>query len=177
METDRFRAVKRALPLAFALLALAGCGSDDERTVTETRTVTATGAAIATTPSTTTTPAGPAPGETVRLESFRSPTGNIGCQLAGGAARCDIERRDWSPPPKPGDCGLDWGQGISVDEEGEAGFVCAGDTARDPTARVLRYGQDSQVGRLRCASREDGITCRNPAGHGFFMARDRYRLF
>lgn len=28
----------------------------------------------------------PAP-EPVRLESFRSPTGNIGCQLAGGTAR------------------------------------------------------------------------------------------
>jgi hypothetical protein len=170
--------VKRALPLAFALLALGGCGSDDERTVTETQTVTPTAPTTATTPATTTatTTAGPAPGETVRLESFRSPTGNIGCQLGAGAARCDIDRRDWSPPPKPGDCEFDWGQGIAV-EAGRAEFVCAGDTARDPTAPVLRYGQDSQIGGFRCASRQDGITCRSSSGRGFFIARDRYRLF
>lgn len=168
--------MRRAFPLALALASLAACGSDDERTVTETQTVTGTApSAAATAP--TATSAEPAPGETVRLESFRSPTGNIGCQMIGGAARCDIERRDWSPPDRPAACDFDWGQGISVGAAGPAEFVCAGDTARDPAAPVLRYGQDSQVGELRCASRQDGVTCRNSAGRGFFLARDRYRLF
>jgi hypothetical protein len=65
-----------------------------------------------------------------------------------------------------------------IGETGEAEFVCAGDTALNPTGPVVPYGTDSQVGHFVCASREAGVTCTNSeTGHGFFVARDRYRIF
>ena len=113
----------------------------------------------------------------MRLEFFRTPSGNIGFAMVEGIARCDIRRREWSPPPRPASCELDWGQGIRVNNTGAAGFVCAGDTPFDPNALVLTYGRTSQIGQLRCASRKEGVTCSNSEGRGFFLGRDRYRLF
>ena len=169
-----------ALLFAFALPALAGCGGNGTKTVTVTApptgpATTAT-ATTATTPATTPTSAPSA--NVVHRESFRSPTGNIGCGMAGGSARCDIRERDWSPPPKPASCPVDYGQGLTVGERGRGEFVCAGDTALNPGAPIVPYGTDSVIGDLRCRSRENGVTCTNTAsGHGFFIARDRYRIF
>jgi Family of unknown function (DUF6636) len=56
--------------------------------------------------------------------------------------------------------------------------VCAGDTARDPSAKPLAYTTDTVVGSFRCASRSDGMTCTNTnTGHGFFIAIQGYRAF
>ncbi len=75
--------------------------------------------------------------------SFRTPSGNIGCigetARVGNTVRCDIRDRNWAPPPRPASCGLDWGQGLTLDRVGRARFVCAGDTALN-TGRVLAYG-------------------------------------
>lgn len=45
--------------------------------------------------------------------------------------------------------------------------------------RVLRFGQTMRLGReFRCTSRADGLTCRNLAGHGWWLGRFvGYRLF
>lgn len=178
----RARTIISLLPV----LTLAACGGS-EKTVTETKTVTQAQTTATTPPTTSTTPATtpttpttpePSPARNVvHIGSFRTPSGNIGCAIAGGSARCDIKARDWKPPPKPANCDVDFGQGIAVAAKG-ASFVCAGDTALDPTGPVLPYGTDSQVGRFLCASREDGVTCKNSAtNRGFFLARDRYQLF
>lgn len=50
--------------------------------------------------------------EVTHLTQFTSPSGNIGCAIipAGAAgnfaayARCDIQTRDWTPPPRPSTC-------------------------------------------------------------------------
>jgi len=166
------------LLVAAGAAGLWGCGSGDTRTVTETRTVTTPGAASAKDsargsrqPS-----AGGRSGPTVRLRTFQTPSRNIGCVLVGGA-RCDIKKREWAPPAQPASCALDWGQGLQVGKTGAAGVVCAGDTALN-TGPILRYGSSSRVGTFTCTSRVKGMTCRNRVtGHGFFLARDRYRLF
>lgn len=173
--------------LVLSALALTACGGGD-KTVVKTVTAPPTQPTVTTAPSTPTTPATPTettpptsptpPTNTVHRELFRAPSGNIGCAIAGGSVRCDIRRREWSPPPKPPSCDLDYGQGISVGRSLRAGFVCAGDTTLDPSFAVLPYGTDSEVGDLTCSSREDGMTCTNTStNHGFFIARDRYRLF
>jgi hypothetical protein len=115
----------------------------------------------------------------VHLDMFRSPSGNIGCSLLGGLARCDIEKRSWRPPARPSSCPqiVDFGQGLEVGGSGAARFVCAGDTARDPASPVLPYGSGSQVGALDCLSASSGLTCRNGAGHGFFISIQGYRIF
>lgn len=169
--------------LSVTLLAWVGCGSTTthERTVVVEKTVTAGGQAATAARVRSDVEAfrslDPA-SRASTLTSFRSPTGNIGCHLGANFARCDIQRRTWSSPPKPAECDLDWGQGVEVSAASPAVIVCAGDTALDPSAPVLSYGQAAQVGSTECLSREDGVVCvRNGTGHGFFVARERYVLF
>jgi hypothetical protein len=190
--------------VSVAALALAGCGSSTTKTITVPSPSTSTSSSAATAgfttitspPSTTagssttstaqtatsTIPAtttSAAPTATVRLATFRSPSANIGCDIADGVARCDIRRRSWSPPRHPASCPseVDFGQGLQVRASGRGGFVCAGDTALDPSAPALAYGADSQVGSFTCASRTNGMTCTNAKGHGFFITSEFYRLF
>jgi hypothetical protein len=116
----------------------------------------------------------------VHLTTFRSPTGNIGCVMLDGTARCDINQRLWEPPPHPASCSreVDFGQGLEVGGSGKAGFVCAGDTALDPTSTPLRYGDASVEGDIACQSAATGMTCTNlKDGHGFSISRERYRAF
>ena len=119
------------------------------------------------------------PKRTIHLKSFRTPSGNIGCQMVEGGARCDIRKRDWKPLPRPAECPKEvgYGQGLEVPRGGEAGFVCAGDTALDPGAASLSYGTASRVGGSECISRADGVTCVNQAGHGFFISIQSYQVF
>lgn len=119
------------------------------------------------------------PKRIVHLQTFRSPSGNIGCVMLEGGARCDIRKRDWSPPPRPARCPkqVGYGQGVEVSRQREATFVCAGDTALDPGASSLSYGTASEVGGSECISRENGVTCVNQAGHGFFLSVQSYQVF
>jgi hypothetical protein len=166
-------------------LVLIGCGDDEETTVTETAPAT-TGAEItgAETQATTTEEATTssvkeiAPGKR-GPKYFETPSQNIGCYVDVTAARCDIRERDWEPPEKPKFCvkaGVDYGQGIAVGKTG-ASFVCAGDTSFGGKA-TLGYGQVAQRGVFRCKSAESGMTCSNiENGAGFFISREKYRIF
>jgi len=179
------------LLLLVSVLGLAACGGDDSKTVTTTVTTppttptTPTAPTTPTTPTTDTTNSGGAPNpgaptKVVHLDSFKTPSGNIGCSLAGNVARCDIKAKDWDPGARPAGCPseVDFGQGVEVSNSGKGKIVCAGDTALDPTAPTLAYGSNSTVGDYDCASRENGVTCiNNGDGHGFFIAKDRYQLF
>jgi hypothetical protein len=111
---------------------------------------------------------------------FRSPSGNIGCYILDGTARCDINHRTWSPPPHPSSCSkeVDFGQGLVVGTSGRGHFVCAGDTALDPSGHPLAYGATDSVGAFRCASATTGMTCTEVhTGHGFFISIQSYRIF
>jgi uncharacterized protein DUF6636 len=123
---------------------------------------------------------GEAPPQVVHVGSFRSPSGNIGCMIIDRVARCDIVKRNWTPPPRPSDCPnvVDYGQGIELSGLGQAKFVCAGDTARDPTSKILSYGTASQVGDFSCHSAMTGVTCTNrKSHHGFELSVQSYRIF
>ena len=56
----------------------------------------------------------------VEFRHFASPSGNIACvitssgdsELVERGVRCDIDKRDWSPPPRPAGCELDYGHGV-----------------------------------------------------------------
>jgi hypothetical protein len=183
--------MRLALPVALVglfVLVFAGCGGDDTKTVTEIQTQT-TGTAAqteATTGGAATTETTPTATKSAAVHAgnhgphyFETPSHNIGCYVSAHDARCDIRERDWSPPPEPKSCikfGVDYGQGIAVGPTG-ASFVCAGDTVMGGPG-LLGYGHSSQRGTILCVSRPAGMTCRNTAnGHGFFLARARYRIF
>jgi hypothetical protein len=119
------------------------------------------------------------PKRIIHLRTFRAPSGNIGCAMYEGGARCDIRKRDWAPLPRPAECPKEvgYGQGLQVSRAGQASFVCAGDTALDPTSSALSYGTASRVGGSECISRSDGVTCVNQAGHGFFISIQSYQVF
>ena len=115
--------------------------------------------------------------EASALEHFASPSGNIGCIMTRAGVRCDIRERDWTPPPKPASCELDWGSGVSVGRHGRASIVCAGDTTLG-ASRHLAYGDAERLGRFRCLSRRVGMRCVNRRnGHGFLLSRERLRRF
>jgi hypothetical protein len=109
---------------------------------------------------------------------FQSPSGNIGCVIGRrGGVRCDIRNREWSPPPKPASCRLDWGFGLTVGLRRRGRFVCAGDTTLGQ-GRRLAYGEAIRRGRFRCLSRRSGMRCTNRRnGHGFSLSRERARRF
>ena len=113
------------------------------------------------------------------LEGFQSPSGNIGCYVGPEGARCDIAEREWSAP-RPQGCPsqVDSGQGLEVGQRGPAQVVCAGDTALNPEARVLAYGEEIHAGDFTCHSRQDGVECLDDGdGRGFFISKQGYRLF
>jgi hypothetical protein len=176
--------------LAGMALVLAGCGSSGTKTVTEkVVTVTASSSAASTpaastptsaTATTSATSSAAAPINVVHVTTFESPSRNIGCVVLDGTARCDINHRDWSPPPHPASCPqeVDFGQGLEVHGSSAGAFVCAGDTAMDPSAPKLAYGSASVEGPFRCVSATLGMTCTDTTtGHGFFISIQSYRLF
>ena len=60
---------------------------------------------------------------------------------------------------------------------GRPGLVRHGDAALDPRARVIPYGSAWSREGFQCRSQISGLTCTNPAGHGFFLSRERWRTF
>jgi hypothetical protein len=111
---------------------------------------------------------------------FRLPAGNIGCSGFVGATgkpsylRCDI-LSGLKPQPQQA-CELDW-TGYSLRPTGGARAVCAGDTAYDNRARVLRYGSTWRQGPFLCGSGRMGLRCRNREGRGFVLSRARSYAF
>ena len=189
------RAAAPALALAALVLAalVAGCGGGStttiERTVTERVEVPAKGGGGSGGPEATAAKEAATkvaeekaeqPKRILHLRTFRTPSGNIGCAMFEGTARCDIRKRDWKPLPRPASCSREvgYGQGLEVPAGGaQARFVCAGDTALNPDASSLAYGAASRVGTSECISRTDGVTCVNQAGHGFFISVQSYQVF
>ncbi len=119
------------------------------------------------------------PSAAARLVGFQAPSEKVGCYMSGQGARCDVARPRWQAPPKPDDCELDYGQGVSVGRHGEGHFVCAGDTTLDPGHEVLDDGESIKTGRFRCKNRgESTIRCVNTrTGSGFKVSKRRVRLF
>jgi hypothetical protein len=112
-----------------------------------------------------------------RVPGFKTPSGNIVCVFTAGTIRCDIGTWVRPLPPRPKDCDVDWGQGVELGRAGRASIVCAGDTNMFVEVRTLAYGRTWRRGAITCVSRSVGLTCRNRSGRGFFLSRERTRLF
>ena len=108
---------------------------------------------------------------------FTTPSRNIGCAGDATFVRCDISQTRAKPPPKPRSCRFDWGNAFHLGPRGRPSRLCVSDTVLG-SRRVLGYGRTKRFGRrVICTSRRAGLTCRNADGHGFFLSRERVRLF
>jgi hypothetical protein len=110
---------------------------------------------------------------------FQTPSHNIACTGYAKTIRCDTRfvTKYSQPRYKPTGCDLDWGP-LGMGPTGRAHVLCVGDTALNPKAQVLRYGQSKVFGgKFRCTSRTSGLRCRNRSGHGFFLSRSRQSTF
>jgi hypothetical protein len=110
--------------------------------------------------------------------SFQAPSGNIHCWIDGYGARCDILSASYSFTKRPADCDLDYGGAFFVGPQDRKGIVgCVGDTVAQPANPVLNYGSSITFNSITCTSERSGVTCTNPAGHGFTIARARQTVF
>jgi hypothetical protein len=113
------------------------------------------------------------------LFSFQTPSHNIGCVGDAHYIRCDTRyvTKYSQPRYKPRGCDLDWGP-LSMGPRGRAHVICAGDTALNGHAPVLRYGTSKlYAGKFRCTSRPTGLRCQNRSGHGWFLSRQYQTTF
>ncbi|HRV59064.1 MAG: hypothetical protein KDB54_08520 [Solirubrobacterales bacterium] len=136
-----------ALALLAAGLLIAGCGTDKQESTT------------------------------LKLETFTSPKGNIGCIADSTMVRCDIAKHSWNVKPDP-KCQLDYGNGLAVaDKHGYV--VCAGDTTMNNGPSVPA-GNINLVSPFECQTNEagDGMHCENVnTGHGFDLSPESYSTF
>jgi len=80
-------------------------------------------------------------------------------------------------PPQPKNCSLDWGAGFGLRAHGRPYVVCAGDTARNPAAPILRYATTWRRGSFACSASPNGLRCTNVDRHGFFISKgEAYRF-
>jgi hypothetical protein len=110
---------------------------------------------------------------------FRTPSGNIGCIASTDPTglRCDIKSGLRPKPATPKGCHLAYGDSLEMGATSRPGYTCHGDTVFDPHAKVVAYGKTFTYGPFRCTSQSAGLTCRNRAGHGWFLSRASYRRF
>ena len=106
--------------------------------------------------------------------SFRLPSGNIGCIYSDASLRCDV-RSGLRPEPKRA-CELDW-TGIVFPTASKPKPECAGDTAIDSRARVIPYGGKWTRGGFTCFSQRVGLRCTRRNGHGLFLSRTSWRVY
>jgi hypothetical protein len=124
-----------------------------------------------------------------RYGAFKTPSGNIVCGYGiapdGSASmECGI-KSGLKPPPRPIHCdaGDPNDKRVSLRDTGRAAPVlCAGDPGPllpqiEAKARVLAYGRTTRIGQITCSSAVTGLTCRNRSAHGFFLSRERWRVF
>lgn len=118
---------------------------------------------------------------------FSTPTKNIGCVYARFSARpnepafpallrCDIGSGLRPKPRKPAGCQLNWGDSLEMRKTGRVDVTCHGDTALG-SRRILAYGKTWRHDGFTCVSRITGLTCTNLSRHGFFLSRQRSRIF
>ena len=158
------------MTMAVLIVGMAGCSNDDSKPGAKGKDGSSSAEASS---------ASPAKPADVRegLTTFSDPTGNIGCALDEKHVRCDVAKHSWKPPKKPASCDLDFGQGISVEGEEEARFVCAGDTTLG-AKKTLKVHQQVQVGVFGCRTDPNAVVCSNEdSGHGFTISRGSYELF
>ncbi len=104
---------------------------------------------------------------------FHTPSGNIRCTMSGGpqaSVQCWVFSR--ACRAHGGTFAYSWAMGATR----RPTRFCPGDVVA--AGRVLPYGRSVRRGVMSCTSRVRGLTCTHRrTGHGFFLSRERQRIF
>ncbi len=118
----------------------------------------------------------PAPPWRMTSCSFHAPSGNIQCMIATGdyaEARCDVMDMTTKLPatarrlrPRLGPC-------LWRRPAGHRKVPRPAPAIPSPirVGMTLGYGDHIDLGGFACTSEKTGMTCTNPAGHGFTIAK------
>jgi hypothetical protein len=119
-----------------------------------------------------------------------TPSKSIYCDyLYGGSkafryVRCGIKGKlvPREPKPKGGCQNVDYvGNRMVVGATGKGRTEpCAGDVgpfANPKGSHTVPYGKTWHGGPFSCTASKAGMKCRNPKGHGFYIAHKHWRLF
>lgn len=116
--------------------------------------------------------------QNTQFRGFMMPSKNIFCAfLNDSGLRCEILSGLNPVPPQPsphGDCV--WGQSLLLPSSGKIEFLCIGDTIWD-NYQILSYGKTWKKSGVECVSQKTGLTCKNNRGNGFFLSRERWKVF
>jgi hypothetical protein len=119
---------------------------------------------------------------------FETPSKNIVCGYftapgTPATLQCGVGSGLHPPAPKPASPCQDTDPAsnrVALGVTGKTYGFCSGDVgvlALAGRANVLAYGKTWQKGSFRCVSATTGLTCKNSAGHGFFLSRQSWRSF
>ncbi len=115
--------------------------------------------------------------QTNRSDGFTLPSRNIYCLYSPDetnmALRCDIASGLVPQPKAP--CELDR-TGIYLGKNTRAVPTCAGDTVAG-NYPVLKYGRTWTQNGLKCTATTSGLTCKNSKNHGFFLSKQKWRVY
>ncbi len=95
-------------------------------------------------------------------DGFSSPTGNIRCEEISDGLACTTSNDGYE---------------VFLPEYGEAEADYTGAEAAGGATLEYGYEWESPSGAFTCVSEEDGVTCENRSGNGFFINRDSYDDF
>jgi hypothetical protein len=172
----------RAVAAVVAAVLLAGCSAD--RPAPPPASPAAGPSSAVATPSSSSPTAAPPAVTVVAVPKgfsggFRTPTGNVTCEMSEGYVRCDATVRPWKELPREKDCGgtAAWRTRLVLNDQ--LGASLRGECGYDPPAGgpALAYGTRLDLGNVRCLSERTGLTCW-VAGtrRGFVVSRAAYRL-
>jgi hypothetical protein len=124
----------------------------------------------------------PATSSAASIQFFQTPSHNIGCAYTPASGdssvmlRCDVTNVD-HPAKRPSSCQQSYGRAFGLYGTGKAKRLCVGDTARNPSSRVLGYGTTRKYGPFTCRSLTSSLRCHNNYGHGFTLSKQKQTLY
>jgi hypothetical protein len=171
-----------------AVLLLAGCaigGGETEAGATTVVVSTETVMVATTGQSTTTGEATTTDAGEFRGGAFKSPSRNIGCLAYLGPTNkpimtCSLRELDTEPPASPHKCPYTTypGDSFHLFGRGRGHWTCSRPSKfGEPSDMILRYGRLWERRPFTCRSLPIGVRCWNLDGHGFFLSRERQKLF
>jgi hypothetical protein len=130
-------------------------------------------------------PAGPTAPTNPTRGWFETPSGNIQCLGIGNLVQCGIRSGFKPTTRRRPDCTPYDRIGLRASGRPDlGGSICPGEDEGDAgpytepgVSWKLGYGRTWTGRGVRCTSAMAGLTCRNSAGHGFFLSRERWRQF